>query len=81
MTPQSESPRPEGVKVRISDEQLAKLAHDIAGEPKFAAYVGPRVVIACILDLADARSEMARLKALSASQAEALDMMDRGVKL
>lgn len=66
---------------RISNEQLRKLASDLANEPRFAGFVGPEVVIACILDLADARAELAELKRFSASQEEAHAARDRGAKV
>lgn len=53
---------------RISDEQLRELAKGMADDPRYAAFVGPKVVIALILDLDDARTRIAELERLSASQ-------------
>lgn len=63
---------------RISNETLGELGADIAKNPALAAIVGAKTVITLILDLADARAEIARMKALSDSQAEALDQMEAG---
>ena len=53
---------------RISNDQLRRLAKDMVAVPAMAAYVGPEVVIALILDLDDARARIAELERLSASQ-------------
>lgn len=63
---------------RISDEQLRELAKGMAEDPRYAAFVGSKVVIALILDLDDARARIAELERLSASQATALDLMEAG---
>lgn len=69
------------MKQRIADGQLKKLATDIERFPDNSRFIGHEVVAALVLDLADARTRLSEMERLSASQAEALDMMDRGVKL
>jgi len=70
---------------RITNEQLRELAKGMAEDPRYAGFVGNKVIIACILDLADARSEsvkdkarIADLERLSKSQEQALQKMERG---
>lgn len=64
------------MKQRINDERLIWICGDLEAQEKYGIKSDEKLSLA--LDLKDARSEIARLKALSASQSEALDLADRG---
>lgn len=53
---------------RIADGQLKKLATDLDRFPDNSRFIGHEVVTAAILDLRDARTRIAELERLSASQ-------------
>lgn len=55
---------------RMADGQLKKLATDIGRFPGNAVFIGPEVVAAMVLDLADARARIRELESKIESRAQ-----------